>query len=62
MDRKGSCSHRDSRLPYIPPKLEVVALEISQSLHVGSNEGLGYEDLFAAPESVLYEEPFRVLL
>lgn len=51
----------DSRKKYQSPQMAVYKFEISNSLLIASNEGLGYEDLFTTNEVPLNESPVIIL-
>ena len=51
----------DSRKKYQLPQMTVFRCEISNSLLIASNEGLGYEDLFTTNEAPLNDGPVILL-
>lgn len=54
---------------YVTPRVTVYTFELQMCLLVGSNEGLGYEDLFSLSaqnnpvnDFIINEEPFKIIL
>lgn len=54
-------TNNQEHLLYESPQMMVFSVELTNSILIASNEGIGYEDLFLSSESVIQNEPINIL-